>query len=253
MSNAPLAGSARTTRSGSPSFPYVDYHPALPLLGVPRPGRRPVQRAAALLEGHRNHGRHRLHPHLGAGTGSTSGRSIPLGQVYNNPKAGQIRRFQGARDVPRLRRASAGGPGSRPASDSGRPVGAPGRTGEHASPIPAIRSCASARRATSSPGRSSCSRAPAYSVPITGYYQALDPGGRVLASRPPTACPRPGTSTCPPGAVLMPEERSAAGHAGPRAARSPRARVAAVARRRRSSAKLPAVRDEIPPPAKRAR
>ena len=46
------------------SFPYVDYHPGLPVLGLPRAGRRALQPAPALLAHDRGHGRRGLRAHL---------------------------------------------------------------------------------------------------------------------------------------------------------------------------------------------
>ena len=46
------------------SFPYVSYHPIVPLLGVPRPRRGAVQRAADVLARHRRVGGHGVRQHL---------------------------------------------------------------------------------------------------------------------------------------------------------------------------------------------
>ena len=45
-------------------FPYIDYHPGFPVLGVPRSRRRPVQLAADVLDGHRHERQHRVRAHL---------------------------------------------------------------------------------------------------------------------------------------------------------------------------------------------
>ena len=75
------------------SFPYIDYHPALPLLRLPRAGRRPVQPAAGLLEGDRHEPRHRAGPPYQWNT--VYGRPIvPLGQLYNGPSAKDVQRFR---------------------------------------------------------------------------------------------------------------------------------------------------------------
>ena len=49
---------------GLASFPYVYDHPSFPYSVFLGPERRPVQRAADVLEGHRQLGRHRLREHL---------------------------------------------------------------------------------------------------------------------------------------------------------------------------------------------
>ena len=45
-------------------FPYIDFHPAFPYSVFLGPGRRPIQRPADVLEGHRHDRRRRLRPHL---------------------------------------------------------------------------------------------------------------------------------------------------------------------------------------------
>ncbi len=77
--------------------------PGAALLGLPRPGRRPVQRAAALLEGHRHHRRHRVHPHLGVEP-HLQAADRPARAGLQQPEGGPDQALPGAGDGARLRR-----------------------------------------------------------------------------------------------------------------------------------------------------
>ena len=133
--------------------------PGPPLLGLPRSRWGSVQHPAALLEGHRHHGRHRLHPHLGVEPDlRPADRSARAG--VQPPEGGADQAVPRPGHVARLRRRQLVGlaGGGQAAVEGGRPARlarvARGRTR-------AIRSSIWAPRATSWPGPSSCSRAAA--------------------------------------------------------------------------------------------
>ena len=82
---------------GSDDLPLRRLPPRPPLLGLPRPRRRHLERAPGLLEDDRRHRRRRPSPTPTTGTGPTAGPSYPLGQTYENPPGDRLRRFRRSR------------------------------------------------------------------------------------------------------------------------------------------------------------
>ena len=174
-------------------LPLRGLPPGPSLFGLPRSRWGSVQHPAALLEGHRDHRRHRLHPHLGVEQDLRPA-DRPARAGVQPPEGGPDQAVPRPRPCHTASTASAGGTGRRPASVSGRRSASPSR------PPPwgrtrAIRSCTSGPRVTSWPGPSSCSPAAATAVPVSGYFQSSTQtsGLRVPASM---GCRRPGISTC---------------------------------------------------------
>ena len=101
--------------------------PLLPLLGVPRPRRRAVQRAADVLEGHRPVGRHRLRQHI---------HRQPHLRAPDLPARTDLRR--------RLRRPNCCASARRPSTTA--PPVCPSGTGRKAAPATGARSPRRSRR-----------------------------------------------------------------------------------------------------------
>ena len=118
-------GRRRTIPIGLTSFPYVDYHPRLPVLGLPRPRRRAGEPPAGLLEGHRRHRRRGLRAHARGTTASTARRSPRSARPTATPPAGGHRSASARCGRPTARAACRGGPGRRPARPSGASLGQP--------------------------------------------------------------------------------------------------------------------------------
>jgi Putative peptidoglycan binding domain len=232
---------------GLASFPYVDYHPALPYSVFLGPG-----------------GAQYNVPQLywkDIGTTVDTGythtwvwnriykRPIdPLGQVYNNPKAGQIRRFRAlalAHGFDGVSWWSWQSAGKRQWKAVGAPVSPAAVTPYPSYPFLRLGSkgdfVAWAQQLLAGAG---------YSVPITGYYQASTQAA-VYGFQAAHGLPQTGNLDVPTWPVLMQGE--------PLPVRWTKSGAVAAGSRGRvtlpppKSAKLPAVRDEIPPPAKRAR
>jgi hypothetical protein len=230
---------------GLASFPYVDYHPALPYSVFLGPG-----------------GAQYNVPQLywkDIGTTVDTGfthtwvwnriykRQIdPLGQVYNNPKAGQIKRFRGlamAHGFDGVSWWSWQSAGKRQWQAVGVPVSPAAVTPYPSYPFLRLGSkgdfVAWAQQLLAGGG---------YAAPITGYYQASTKTA-VLAFQAAHALPLTGNLDVPTWTVLLQNDplpvrwtnggAVAAGSDGRVALPPPR------------SAKLPALRDEIPPPPKR--
>jgi len=230
---------------GLASFPYVDYHPALPFSVFLGPGGAQFNLPQLYWKE--------------IGTTVDTGyihtwvwnriyqRPImPLGQVYNHPKAGQIRRFRalalshGFEGVSWWDWQEAG---NRQWKALSAPV-APAATGPYPSyPFLHLGSkgdfVAWAQQLLAGGG---------YVVPISGYFQA-ETQAAVYAFQADHALPQSGNLDVPTWDLLIQNKALpvrwtnggavAAGHGG-RVALSPP-----------KSAKLPAVRNEIPPPAQR--
>jgi hypothetical protein len=232
---------------GLASFPYVDYHPALPFSVFLGPG-----------------GAQYNVPQLywkDIGTTVDTGfthtwvwnriyrRQIaPLGQVYNNPKAGQIKRFRAlaaAHGFDGVSWWSWQSAGKRQWKAVGVPVSPAAVTPYPSYPLLRLGSkgdfVAWAQQLLAGAG---------YAAPITGYYQASTQAA-VFSFQAAHGLPQTGNLDVPTWPVLLQGDplpvrwtkggAVAAGAGGRLALPPPR------------SAKLPAVRDEIPPPAKRAR
>jgi hypothetical protein len=233
---------------GLASFPYVDYHPALPYSVFLGPG-----------------GAQYNVPQLywkDIGTTVDTGythtwvwnriyrRQIdPLGQVYNNPKPGQVRRFRAlamAHGFDGVSWWSWQSAGKRQWKAVGKPVSPAAVTPYPSYPFLRLGSkgdfVAWAQQLLAGGG---------YAAPITGYYQASTQAA-ILAFQAAHGLPQTGNLDVPTWTVLLQNDplpvRWTKG--GAVAARSGGGRVTLPSPR---SAKLPAVRDEIPPPAKRAR
>ena len=187
-------------------LPVRRLSPGAAVFGLPRSGRRAVQRPAALLEGHRHHRRYQGYIHTWVWN-RIYGRPIaPLGQVYNKPKAGQIRRFRalamshGFDGVSWWSWQSAG-------KRQWKAVGSPGLAGGGRSlpelSVPAPRLEGGLRRLGAAAARWRR---------VLGPDQRLLPGPRrrppSTPSRRTTDCPRPATSTCRPGACWCRTSRS---------------------------------------------
>jgi hypothetical protein len=232
---------------GLASFPYVDYHPALPYSVFLGPG-----------------GAQYNVPQLywkDIGTTVDTGythtwvwnriyrRQIdPLGQVYNNPKAGQIKRFRAlamAHGFDGVSWWSWQSAGKRQWQAVGVPVSPAAVTPYPSYPFLRLGSkgdfVAWAQQLLAGAG---------YAAPITGYYQASTQAA-VFSFQAAHGLPQTGNLDVPTWPVLLQGDplpvrwtkggAVAAGSGGRVALPPPR------------SAKLPAVRDEIPPPGKRAR
>lgn len=231
---------------GLASFPYVDYHPALPF-------------SVFLGAGGAQYNIPQLYwKDIGTtvDTGYTHTwvwnriyqRPIdPLGQVYNKPKAGQIKRFRalamshGFDGVSWWSWQSAG---KRQWKALGQPI-SPASTGPYPS-YPFLRLgskgdfVAWAQQLLAGGG---------YTVPVSGYYQASTQTA-VLAFQRDHGLPQTGNLDVPTWGPLLqnkplPVRWVSGGGAVP--AKASGARVLPPPK----SAKLPAVRDEIPPPSKR--
>jgi hypothetical protein len=231
---------------GLASFPYVDYHPALPYSVFLGPG-----------------GAQYNVPQLywkEIGTTVDTGfihtwvwnriyrRQIdPLGQVYNNPKAGQIKRFRALAmahgfdgvswwswQSARKRQWTAVGTPITPAAVTPYPSYPFLRLGSKGDFV------AWAQQLLAGAG---------YSVPITGYYQASTQAS-VYSFQADHGLPQSGNLDVPTWPLLLQNDplpvrwtksgAVAAGSGGRRALPPPR------------SANLPALRDEIPPPNQRS-
>ncbi|HEY6637408.1 MAG TPA: peptidoglycan-binding domain-containing protein [Solirubrobacterales bacterium] len=232
---------------GLASFPYVDYHPALPYSVFLGPG-----------------GAQYNVPQLywkDIGTTVDTGythtwvwnriykRQIdPLGQVYNNPKAGQIKRFRAlamAHGFDGVSWWSWQSAGKRQWRAVGVPVSPAAVTPYPSYPFLRLGSkgdfVAWAQQLLAGAG---------YAAPITGYYQASTQAA-VFSFQAAHGLPQTGNLDVPTWPVLLQGDplpvrwtkggAVTAGSGGRIALPPPR------------SAKLPAVRDEIPPTTKRAR
>ena len=232
---------------GLASFPYVDYHPALPYSVFLGPG-----------------GAQYNIPQL---YWKDIGTTVDTGYIHTwvwnriygrpdrparaglQPPEGRARSSGSARWPCRTAStASAGGTGRRPASVSGR------RSASRSRPPPpgrirAIRSCTSGPRATSWPGPSSCSRAAATAVPVSGYFQTSTQTA-VYAFQRDHGLPQTGNLDVPTWEPLLQNKPLAVRwvSGGGAVAAKASGRVALPPPK---SAKLPAVRDEIPPPSAR--
>ena len=182
---------------GLASFPYVDYHPALPYSVFLGPGGAQYNVPQLYWKD--------IGTTVDTGYIHTwvwnriYGRPIaPLGQVYSRPKAGQIRRFRalamshGFEGVSWWDWQEAG-------KRQWKAVGQPVSPAAGPAPIRAIRSCTSGPRGTSSPGPSSCSPGGGYTRAGQRLLPDLDPGCRLRVPARPRAARRPATSTCRPG------------------------------------------------------
>jgi hypothetical protein len=233
---------------GLSSFPYVDYHPALPFSVFLGPGGAQYNLPQLYWKD--------------IGTTVDTGyvhtwvwnriyqRAImPLGQVYNGPKAGQIRRFRalalshGFEGVSWWSWQSAG---ERQWKAVRAPV-APASAGPYPSyPFLRIGSkgdfVAWAQQLLAGAG---------YSVPINGYFQAPTQAA-VFAFQSASGLPVSGNLDNPTWDVLIQQKalpvRWTNGGAVPAGHRGQGVVLPAP-----RSAKLPAVRDEIPPPAQRSK
>jgi hypothetical protein len=230
---------------GLASFPYVDYHPALPYSVFLGPG-----------------GAQYNVPQLywkDIGTTVDTGfthtwvwnriyrRQIdPLGQVYNSPKAGQIKRFRGlamAHGFDGVSWWSWQSAGKRQWQAVGVPVSPAAVTPYASYPFLRLGSkgdfVAWAQQLLAGGG---------FAAPITGYYQASTQAA-VFSFQASHGLPQTGNLDVPTWTVLLQNDplpvrwtnggAVAAGSGGRIALPPPR------------SANLPAVRDEIPPPSKR--
>ena len=229
------------------SFPYVDYHPALPFSVFLGPGGAQYNLPQLYWKD--------------IGTTVDTGfihtwvwnriyqrPILPLGQVYNNPKAGQIKRFRalamshGFEGVSWWSWQSAG---RRQWKALRTPV-APASTAPYPS-YPFLRLgskgdfVAWAQQLLAGAG---------FTAPITGYYQGPTQSA-VYSFQAANGLPQTGNLDVPTWSVLsqmnaMPVTWTKSGAVASRAG----GRLNLPPPR---SAKLPAVRDEIPPPAKRSR
>jgi hypothetical protein len=232
---------------GLASFPYVDYHPALPFSVFLGPG-----------------GAQYNVPQLywkDIGTTVDSGYThtwvwnriyqrpiVPLGQVYNRPKAGQIKRFRalamshGFEGVSWWSWQSAG---KRQWQALRTPVGPASATPYPSYPFLRLGSkgdfVAWAQQLLAGAGMS---------APITGYYQASTQSA-VYSFQATRGLPQTGNLDVPTWSVLIQSKALPVTwtKSGAVASRSG-GRLTLPAPR---SAKLPPVRNEIPPPRKRAR
>ncbi|MFL5906497.1 MAG: peptidoglycan-binding protein [Solirubrobacterales bacterium] len=227
------------------SFPYVDYHPALPYSVFLGPG-----------------GAQYNVPQLywkDIGTTPDNGyihtwvwnriykRSIePLGQVYNNPKAGQIRRFRalaqahGFDGVSWWSWQSAGNRQWKAVSSAVTPAAV--------TPYPSYPFLRLGSKGDFVAWAQQLLAGGGYTVPINGYFQAPTQAA-VYSFQANNGLPQTGYLDVPTWDLLLKNDplpvrwtnggAVAAGSAGRTALPPPK------------SAKLPAVRDEIPPPSKR--
>lgn len=231
---------------GLASFPYVDYHPALPYSVFLGPG-----------------GAQYNVPQLywkDIGTTVDTGythtwvwnriyrrQMEPLGQVYNHPKAGQIKRFRalamshGFDGVSWWSWQSAG---KRQWKALGQPV-----SPAAAAPYPSYPFLRLGSKGDFVAWAQQLLAGGGYTVPVTGYYQGSTQSA-VSAFQASHGLPVTGNLDVPTWPALLQNEPL-------RVRWTKKGAVAARAGGRVSlppprSAKLPAVRDEIPPPAKRA-
>jgi Putative peptidoglycan binding domain len=230
---------------GLASFPYVDYHPALPYSVFLGP------------EGAQFNVPQLYWKEIGTtvDTGFIHtwvwnriyGRQIdPLGQVYNNPKAGQIKRFRAlamAHGFDGVSWWSWQSARNRQWKAVGTPVSPAAVTPYPSYPFLRLGSkgdfVAWAQQLLAGAG---------ISVPITGYYQASTQAA-VYSFQAANSLPQTGNLDVPTWPVLLQSKPlpvhwtkggAVAAGSGDRAALPPP-----------RSAKLPAVRDEIPPPSER--
>ena len=232
---------------GLASFPYVDYHPALPYSVFLGPG-----------------GAQYNVPQLywkDIGTTVDTGfthtwvwnriyrRQIdPLGQVYNNPKAGQIRRFRALAMAHGFDGVSWW---SWQSARKGQWNAVGGQVSPAAvTPYPSYPFLRLGSKGDFVAWAQQFLAGAGYSVPITGYYQGSTQTA-VYSFQAAHGLPQNGNLDVPTWSLLLQSDplpvrwtnggAVAAGSGGRVALPPPR------------SAKLPSVRDEIPPPAKRAR
>ena len=232
---------------GLASFPYVDYHPALPFSVFLGPG-----------------GAQYNVPQLywkDIGTTVDTGYThtwvwnriyqrpiLPLGQVYNNPKAGQIKRFRalamshGFQGVSWWSWQSAG---KRQWKAVRTPVGP-----ASAAPYPSYPFLRLGSKGDFVAWAQQLLTGTGMPVPITGYYQASTQSA-VYSFQATRGLPQTGNLDVPTWSVLIQSKAVPVTWTKSGAlASSSGGRLTLPAPR---SAKLPSVRNEIPPPAKRAR
>ena len=232
---------------GLASFPYVDYHPALPFSVFLGPG-----------------GAQYNVPQLywkDIGTTVDTGYThtwvwnriyqrpiLPLGQVYNNPKAGQIKRFRalsmshGFEGVSWWSWQSAG---KRQWKAVRTPVGP-----ASAAPYPSYPFLRLGSKGDFVAWAQQLLAGAGMPVPITGYYQASTQSA-VYSFQATRGLPQTGNLDVPTWSVLIQSKAVPVTWTKSGAlASSSGGRLTLPAPR---SAKLPSVRNEIPPPAKRAR
>jgi Putative peptidoglycan binding domain len=232
---------------GLASFPYVDYHPALPysvFLGpdgaqynVPQLYWKDI--GTTVDTGY---------THTWVWNRIYKRQIDPLGQVYNNPKAGQIKRFRAlamAHGFDGVSWWSWQSARKRQWQAVGTPVSPAAVTPYPSYPFLRLGSkgdfVAWAQQLLAGGG---------YSVPISGYYQASTQSA-VYSFQAAHGLPQTGNLDVPTWPVLLQNDplpvRWTKGGA---VAAGSHGRVTLPPPR---SAKLPAVRDEIPPPAQRAK
>ncbi len=232
---------------GLASFPYVDYHPALPFSVFLGPG-----------------GAQYNVPQLywkDIGTTVDTGYThtwvwnriyqrpiLPLGQVYNKPKAGQIKRFRalamshGFQGVSWWSWQSAG---KRQWQAVRTPVGP-----ASAAPYPSYPFLRLGSKGDFVAWAQQLLAGAGMPVPITGYYQASTQSA-VYSFQATRGLPQTGNLDVPTWSVLIQSKAVPVTWTKSGAlASSSGGRLTLPAPR---SAKLPSVRNEIPPPAKRAR
>jgi Putative peptidoglycan binding domain len=231
---------------GLTSFPYVDYHPALPYSVFLGPGGAQYNLPQLYWK--------EIGTTVDAGFAHTwvwnriyQRPILPLGQVYNNPKPGQVRRFRAlalAHGFEGVSWWSWQSAGNRHWKAIRAPI-APANTAPYPS-FPFLRVgskgdfVAWAQQLLAGGG---------YTVPINGYYQAPTQIA-VYAFQADHGLPQTGNLDAPTWTLLIQNQALpvrwtnggavAAGSSGSAALRPPK------------SAKLPAVREEIPPPSARA-
>lgn len=231
---------------GLASFPYVDYHPALPFSVFLGPGGAQYDVPQLYWKD--------------IGTTVDTGYIhtwvwnriyqrpiLPLGQVYNNPKVGQIKRFRalamshGFEGVSWWSWQSAG---KRQWKALRTPV-----SPAAAQPYPSYPFLRLGSKGDFVAWAQQLLAGGGYSVPITGYFQASTQAG-VLAFQAANGLPQTGNLDVATWNVLiqgkaMPVTWTRSGAVASRTG----GRLTLPAPR---SSKLPAVRDEIPPPSQRA-
>ena len=232
---------------GLSSFPYVDYHPALPYSVFLGPGGAQYNVPQLYWK------------EIGTtvDTGFTHTwvwnriyrRQIdPLGQVYNNPKAGQIRRFRALAMAHGFDGVSWW---SWQSARKGQWKAVGGQVSPAAvTPYPSYPFLRLGSKGDFVAWAQQLLAGAGYSVPITGYYQSSTQAA-VYSFQAGHGLPQTGNLDVPSWPVLLQSDplpvrwtnggAVAAGSGGRVALPPPH------------SAKLPSVRDEIPPPAKRAR
>ena len=186
-------------------LPVRRLSPGAALFGLPRSRGRPVQRPAALLEGHRDHRRSGLHPHLGlepdlrAADRRRSVRSTTSRRRVRSalPRAGDVAWL-------RRRQLVVVAVGRQAAVEGGRLSGLAG--GRRAVPELSLPACGLEG------GLRRLGAAAAGRRRVLGPDQRLLPGPRrrrpCTRSRRTTACLRPATSTSRPGAFWCRTSRS---------------------------------------------